>query len=134
MSEEFGTPLTSPTHFSEAKGKELEASHSSSWLSWTRGSKDQNASTSSVQHDYVEDMDPFVIPSDYTWIDMKEKKRRLKARKSKTRSRKPSSKQPESASKTDAGECCLPAKLIMIAAKQMNSCSRNNTFKKMQMK
>ncbi|KAH7288998.1 hypothetical protein KP509_31G052900, partial [Ceratopteris richardii] len=88
MSKEFGTPLSSPTHFSEAKGKELEASHSSSWLSWTRGSKDQNASTSSVQQDYVEDMDPFVIPSDYTWIDMKEKKRRLKARKSKTRSRK----------------------------------------------
>ncbi|MCO5575897.1 hypothetical protein L7F22_029704 [Adiantum nelumboides] len=86
MSEEFGTPLSSPAHFSDSKGKDHESSESSvSWLSWIRGSKDSTSRTFSMREDSVEDMDPFVIPGDYTWIDMKEKKRRLKAKKAKAR-------------------------------------------------
>ncbi|KAI5064445.1 hypothetical protein GOP47_0021115 [Adiantum capillus-veneris] len=105
--EEFVTPPSSPTHFADSKGKEHDSvSQSNSWLSWIRGSRDQVASmSSSVQQDYVEDMDPFVIPSDYTWIDMKEKKRRLKVRKSKIkRTKKPSPKPSETAVDTAGGE------------------------------
>lgn len=85
-SEEFGTPLSSPAHFSDSKGKDHESSESSSsWLSWIRGSREPNGRTFSLQEDSVEDMDPFLIPGDYTWIDMKEKKRRLKAKKAKAK-------------------------------------------------
>eukprot|EP00250_Pteridium_aquilinum_P006863 c16693_g3_i1 orf=204-2306(-) len=96
--EEFATPLSSPTYFADAKGKEQESSESSgSWLSWIRGSREPNNRTSlSKREDSVEDMDPFSIPGDYTWIDMKEKKRRLKAKKAKARrARKPSAKSAE---------------------------------------
>ncbi|KAI5058723.1 hypothetical protein GOP47_0026893 [Adiantum capillus-veneris] len=96
MSEEFATPLSSPAHFSDSKGKDHETSESSgSWLSWIRGSKEPTRRTFSLREDCVEDVDPFVIPGDYTWIDMKEKKRRLKAKKAKARkaaAKKPSSK------------------------------------------
>lgn len=85
-SEEFGTPLSSPAHFSDSKAKDHESSESSSsWLSWIRGSREPNGRTFSLQEDSVEDMDPFLIPGDYTWIDMKEKKRRLKAKKAKAK-------------------------------------------------
>ncbi|MCO5560456.1 hypothetical protein L7F22_014071 [Adiantum nelumboides] len=104
--EEFVTPLSSPTHFADSKGKEHDlVSQTKSWLSWIRGSRDQVASTSSVQHDFVEDMDPFVIPSDYTWIDTKEKKRRLKVRKSKIKkTKRPASKPAETTVDSDGGE------------------------------
>eukprot|EP00250_Pteridium_aquilinum_P010965 c19750_g1_i1 orf=357-2480(+) len=105
--EEFGTPLSSPTHFSDSKAKEHELSQSSSsWLSWIRGSRDQAASTSLVREDFVEDMDPFVVPSDYSWIDMKEKKRRLKAKKSKIKrgGKRPSSKPSEAAADSEGEE------------------------------
>ena len=98
-SEEFSTPLSSPTHFPESKDKQNETSQSSSgsWLSWIRGSRDQVGSSSLVQEDCAEDIDPFVIPSDYTWIDMKEKKKRLKAKKAK-------SKKPKNPVKSTDGE------------------------------
>lgn len=103
--EEFVTPLSSPTHFADSKSKEHDSvSQSNSWLSWIRGSRDQGASASSVQQDYVEDIDPFVIPNDYTWIDLKEKKRRLKVRKSKTkRTKKPPSKPSETSADSEGG-------------------------------
>lgn len=104
--EEFGTPLSSPTHFLDSKFKEQESSQSSSsWLSWIRGSRDQAASTSVVREDFIEDMDPFVIPSDYSWIDMKEKKRRLKVKKSKVkRGKRPSSKPSETTADSEGEE------------------------------
>ncbi|KAH7352603.1 hypothetical protein KP509_19G053700 [Ceratopteris richardii] len=102
-SEEFGTPLSSPTHFPDSKGKDPESSNS--WLSWIRGSGEQSASTSISRQDYVEDIDPFSIPSDYTWIDMKEKKRRLKMRKSKMKkTRKPPSRVSEVTGRTEPVE------------------------------
>lgn len=101
--EEFGTPLSSPAHFVDSKGKGHESSESSSsWLSWIRGSRDSMNKASSMREESVEDMDPFLIPGDYTWIDMKEKKRRLKAKKAKARkSRKPPSKPAEKGVSTE---------------------------------
>lgn len=86
--EEFSTPLSSPAHFQDAKGKETEASNSSvSWMSWMRGSHSRTPSEPTSLEDHLrDDLDPFYIPSSYTWVDMNEKKRRMKARK--TRSKK----------------------------------------------
>ncbi|CAN6462074.1 unnamed protein product [Victoria cruziana] len=80
--EEFSTPLSSPAHFQDTKSKDSEpSSSSSSWISWIRGSQ-THASSSSVSTDshWNDDVDPFLIPADYTWIDANEKKRRMKAK------------------------------------------------------
>jgi hypothetical protein len=81
-SEEFSTPLSSPAHFQDAKSKESEGS--SSWISWMRGSRGGQSSDSD-SHRYKDEVDAFHIPSDYTWVDANEKKRRLKAKKAKSR-------------------------------------------------
>ncbi|KAK9070339.1 hypothetical protein SSX86_010740 [Deinandra increscens subsp. villosa] len=67
-SEEFSTPLSSPTHFQDSKSKEGEGS--TSWISWMKGTRGDNT------------------PADYTWVDANEKKRRMKAKKGKTRKHK----------------------------------------------
>ncbi|RZC80208.1 hypothetical protein C5167_042786 [Papaver somniferum] len=82
-SEEFSTPLSSPTHFQDAKGKESEGP-STSWISWMRGSRAGNSSDSEVRS-YKEEVDPFQIPSDYTWVDANEKKNRMKAKKARSK-------------------------------------------------
>lgn len=81
-SEEFSTPLSSPAHFQDAKSKESEAS--SSWISWMRGSRGAQSSDSD-SHRYKDDFDPFHVPSDYTWVDANEKKRRMKAKRAKSK-------------------------------------------------
>ncbi|KAG2696731.1 hypothetical protein I3760_07G073200 [Carya illinoinensis] len=81
-SEEFSTPLSSPAHFQDAKSKESEGS--TSWISWMRGSRGGQSSDSD-SHRYKDEVDPFQIPSDYTWVDANEKKRRLKAKKAKSK-------------------------------------------------
>ncbi|KAL5566861.1 hypothetical protein UlMin_030025 [Ulmus minor] len=83
--EEFSTPLSSPAHFQDAKSKESEGS--SSWISWMRGSRGGQSSDSD-SHRYKDDVDPFHVPSDYTWIDANEKKRRMKAKKAKSKKHK----------------------------------------------
>eukprot|EP01018_Ginkgo_biloba_P009910 Gb_21322 [translate_table: standard] len=96
--EEFSTPLSSPAHFQDVKGKDAAASHSSSsWMSWMRGSHYQTSSESTCLEDHLkDDLDPFHIPSDYTWVDMNEKKRRMKAKKSKNKKgKKHTSRNPE---------------------------------------
>ncbi|KAL9261038.1 Ankyrin repeat domain-containing protein [Drosera capensis] len=75
--EEFSTPLSSPTHFQVAKADE-----SSSWISWVRRKGCGENSESCYCGD---DVNPFDIPSDYTWIDVKEKKCRSKAKMAKTK-------------------------------------------------
>ncbi|KAF2306988.1 hypothetical protein GH714_023052 [Hevea brasiliensis] len=80
--EEFSTPLSSPAHFQDAKSKEAEGS--TSWISWMRGSRGGQSSDSD-SHRYKDEIDPFHIPSDYTWVDANEKKRRMKAKKSKSK-------------------------------------------------
>ncbi|PKI49157.1 ankyrin repeat domain-containing protein 13C [Punica granatum] len=80
--EEFSTPLSSPAHFQDAKTKESEGS--TSWISWMRGSHGGQSSDSD-SHCYKDEVDPFHIPSDYTWVDANEKKRRMKAKKAKNK-------------------------------------------------
>ncbi|KAJ6762993.1 ANKYRIN REPEAT FAMILY PROTEIN [Salix purpurea] len=81
-SEEFSTPLSSPAHFQEAKSKESEGA--SSWISWMRGTRG-GPSSDSDSHRYKDEIDPFLIPSDYTWVDANEKKRRMRAKKAKNK-------------------------------------------------
>ncbi|EPS67902.1 hypothetical protein M569_06870, partial [Genlisea aurea] len=81
--EEFSTPPSSPTHFEDAKSKETEAS----WISWMRGSH-VGQSSDSENRSFQDEVDPFHIPSDYSWIDGNEKKRRMKAKKAKSKKHK----------------------------------------------
>ncbi|GAB2211423.1 hypothetical protein Droror1_Dr00024736 [Drosera rotundifolia] len=75
--EEFSTPLSSPTHFQVTKADE-----SSSWISWVR----RKGCGENTESRYCgDDVNPFDIPSDYTWIDVKQKKRRSKAKIAKTK-------------------------------------------------
>ncbi|KAJ8747817.1 hypothetical protein K2173_026125 [Erythroxylum novogranatense] len=78
--EEFATPPSSPAQFHDAKSKESEGS----WISWMRGSRG-GQSNDGDSHHYKEELDPFHIPSEYTWIDANEKKRRMKAKKAKNK-------------------------------------------------
>lgn len=92
--EEFSTPLSSPAHFQDSKSKDSENS-SSSWISWMRGNREgQSSDHESQSHRYRDDIDPFTIPSDYTWVDANEKKRRGKAKRAKSKkTRKPTSRE-----------------------------------------
>ncbi|KAJ6697363.1 hypothetical protein OIU85_003710 [Salix viminalis] len=81
-SEEFSTPLSSPAHFQDAKSKESEGA--SSWIPWMRGSRGGQSSDSD-SHRYKDEIDPFLIPSDYTWVDANAKKRRMKAKKARNK-------------------------------------------------
>lgn len=83
--EEFSTPLSSPAHFQDSKSKETEGS--SSWISWMRGSRGGQSSDSD-SHRYKDEIDPFLIPADYAWVDANEKKRRMKAKKAKNKKHK----------------------------------------------
>lgn len=89
--DEFSTPLSSPTHFSDSKAKEIESS-SASWISWMRGSRGQSSDGES--RSWKDEVDPFHIPSDYTWVDANEKKRRMKARKAKNKKGKKQATKP----------------------------------------
>lgn len=81
--EEFCTPPSSPAHFQDAKS-ELSTT---SWLSWMRGSRGGQSSDSEGRS-FREDIDPFHIPPDYSWVDANEKKRRMKAKKAKNKKHK----------------------------------------------
>lgn len=80
--EEFSTPPSSPV-FHDAKSSSSENS-SPSWISWMRSGK----SSDNDSNRYKDEADPFLIPSDYKWIDSAEKKRRMKAKKAKSRRKK----------------------------------------------
>ncbi|CAH9097407.1 unnamed protein product [Cuscuta europaea] len=75
--EEFSTPVSSPTHFQDAKSE----NSNSSWISWMRGS--HGGAESESRKSFREDFDPFHIPPDYSWVDANEKKRRMRAKKAK---------------------------------------------------
>ncbi|KAJ0253079.1 hypothetical protein HA466_0121730 [Hirschfeldia incana] len=79
-SEEFSTPPSSPV-FHDAK-----SSDNSSWVSWMKGARGGGQSSDFDSNRYRDDeVDPFLIPSDYTWVDAAEKKRRMKAKKARIR-------------------------------------------------
>ncbi|KAL4190370.1 hypothetical protein AMTRI_Chr07g24410 [Amborella trichopoda] len=86
-SEKFSTPLSSPAYFQDTKAKDTEVSGTSSgsWVSWMRGSRGQSSEAQSSESHLRDDSDPFHIPSDYTWVDANEKKRRMKAKKAKNK-------------------------------------------------
>ena len=95
--DEFATPPTSPTQFQDAKSKDSEGS--ASWYSWVRGGRGAQSSDSGDSKSWKDEVDPFHIPSEYTWVDATEKKRRMKAKKAKNRrgtARKQSSKSTSS--------------------------------------
>lgn len=100
-SEEFSTPLSSPRHFQDAETESEAASSTSqaSWLYWMRGSQGaaKGAAVSSVEEALEEDADPFMIPANYRWIDMDEKKRRMREKRGKSKkSKKPPLHRPPS--------------------------------------
>ncbi|RID43579.1 hypothetical protein BRARA_I00430 [Brassica rapa] len=79
-SEEFSTPPSSPV-FHDAK-----SSDNSSWVSWMKGARGGGQASDCKSNRYRDDeVDPFLIPSDYTWVDSAEKKRRMKAKKARIR-------------------------------------------------
>ncbi|KAF8394247.1 hypothetical protein HHK36_020454 [Tetracentron sinense] len=80
--EEFSTPLSSPARFQDAKAKDSDGS--TSWISWMKGSQGEQSSDSEGRG-YKDEVDPFHIPSDYSWVDATEKKRRMKARRAKSK-------------------------------------------------
>ncbi|KAG2316512.1 hypothetical protein Bca4012_067378 [Brassica carinata] len=81
-SEEFSTPPSSPV-FHDAKSSD------SSWVSWMKGTRGGGQSSDCESNRYRDDeVDPFLIPSDYTWVDSAEKKRRMKAKKARIRKNK----------------------------------------------
>ncbi|CAN1765727.1 Ankyrin repeat domain-containing protein 13B [Linum perenne] len=82
--EEFSTPPSSPTHFQDAKSKDFDGAPTTSWMSWMKGSRGGQSSDSDGPW-HKDETDPFHIPSDYKWVDAKEKIRRIKARKAKTK-------------------------------------------------
>ncbi|CAN1234001.1 hypothetical protein LINPERPRIM_LOCUS4086 [Linum perenne] len=82
--EEFSTPLSSPTHFQDAKTRELDGGSTTSWMSWMKGNRGGQSSDSD-SHQNKDEVDPFHIPSDYKWVDVSEKKRRMKAKRAKTK-------------------------------------------------
>lgn len=94
--EEFSTPLSSPAHFQDSKSKESEGS--TSWISWMRGSRG-GQSSDGESRSFKDEIDPFLIPSDYNWVDANEKKRRMKAKKAKNRKH----KKQAAARNTDGG-------------------------------
>ncbi|KAJ7539980.1 hypothetical protein O6H91_11G117400 [Diphasiastrum complanatum] len=102
--EEFGTPLSSPQHFEDDKLKEPEIpqQQSNSWFSWIKGAHNQGASTSTALEDHLdEEADPFLIPPDYVWVDMNEKKRRTREKKAKSKKGKKYSSKLESLESDD---------------------------------
>lgn len=82
--EEFSTPLSSPAHFQESNKLKESSEGSTSWISWMRGSRGAQSSDGE-SHRFKDEIDPFHIPSDYSWVDANEKKRRMKAKKARTK-------------------------------------------------
>ncbi|CAM6019758.1 unnamed protein product [Sphagnum balticum] len=90
-SEEFSTPISSPTHFQDAKVDDVPTTATNgSWLYWIRGSQNltKGGAPNGLEEQLDEEADPFLIPSDYLWIDMEEKKRRLREKKGKSKKEK----------------------------------------------
>ncbi|XP_024400674.1 uncharacterized protein [Physcomitrium patens] len=98
--EEFSTPLSSPRHFSDAKSEAdaAPAPSQGSWLYWMRGApgSGKSATVSSLEEQLEEEADPFMIPPNYRWIDMEEKKRRLREKKGRSKKVKKPPRPPSS--------------------------------------
>lgn len=84
--EQFFTPLSSPRFFSVPEEEEHHKAdkHKSSWLKWSNSAvKTSVTRPKSVSASQVGDhIDPFSIPSDYTWAGINSKNQRMKKSKS----------------------------------------------------
>jgi ankyrin repeat domain-containing protein 13 len=79
--EEFTTPPSSPD-----SSKSPAVQSSGSWIQWIKAPYRQNFSTAPDLSSRVEDIqDPFVIPSDYTWMTPEEKKKKTQENKNKSK-------------------------------------------------
>ncbi|WOL10408.1 ankyrin repeat domain-containing protein 13C [Canna indica] len=84
--EQFFTPLSSPRLLPVPEEESQKAeTHKSSWLRWnTSAAKTSINRTKSVSTSQVVDhVDPFDIPSDYTWVSIHSKSQRTKTSKPK---------------------------------------------------
>ncbi|CAA6666503.1 unnamed protein product [Spirodela intermedia] len=82
--DEFSTPPSSPEN-----GNLLAQPSSSSWVQWMKASYKNKYSAASGASSHGEDVqDPFLIPSDYSWITPEAKKKRLQEKKNKNKSKK----------------------------------------------
>ncbi|CAA6673275.1 unnamed protein product [Spirodela intermedia] len=78
---ELLTPESSPADSSECRTS--EAGTSSSWYSWIGGSHGGQSSEDGRDRSWKDEVDPFRIPSDYTWVDADETKQRMSGKKAK---------------------------------------------------
>ncbi|XP_039140790.1 ankyrin repeat domain-containing protein 13C-like [Dioscorea cayenensis subsp. rotundata] len=83
-SEEFFTPLSSPRHLSLPEDEEHQKTetgrYKSSWLNWHSNSTPKTSTPSpKVSHSsqVVDNVDPFSIPSEYTWLSSAPKSQRM---------------------------------------------------------
>ncbi|XP_077250900.1 uncharacterized protein LOC143890201 [Tasmannia lanceolata] len=86
--EEFCTPPSSPGGNSRAAGRESPATthHSNSWIQWIKAPYRQSSTMISGPSSRVEDIqDPFMIPPDYHWISVEEKKKKMQENKGKSK-------------------------------------------------
>lgn len=85
--EQFFTPLSSPRLLSVPEEEDTHKSETqkSSWLRWSSSTAKTSANrTKSVSLSQVVDhVDPFDIPSDYTWVSTHSKSQRTKSSKPK---------------------------------------------------
>jgi ankyrin repeat domain-containing protein 13 len=98
--DEFATPPSSPTQFQDSSKVTKDQDRSNSWYSWVKGSRGGSSSELSDDRGLRDEPDPFIIPTDYTWVDANEKKRRLKA---KRKSKKASSGKKQASSRSSEG-------------------------------
>ncbi|KAG0483954.1 hypothetical protein HPP92_012038 [Vanilla planifolia] len=86
--EQFFTPLSSPRHLSapeeeENRRKAESIPHKNSWLKWSSSAAKSSISRGKSISLQVDDhVDPFIIPSDYTWVKMGNNIHGMKTRKS----------------------------------------------------
>ncbi|KAL0926724.1 hypothetical protein M5K25_002969 [Dendrobium thyrsiflorum] len=83
-SEQFFTPLSSPRHLSapeeEVDHRKPENTTQKSWLKWSTSSatKSSISRSKTVNPQVDEHVDPFIIPSDYKWVSIRDKNHRIK--------------------------------------------------------
>lgn len=89
--DEFQTPPSSPLHFEDAR----EDLGSTSWLSWMKGNNGGSQASDTESQRFKDEVDPFRIPTDYAWVDVNEKKRRMKKKAKNKKQRKPGAARSE---------------------------------------
>lgn len=81
---ELLTPESGPGNSPECRASEAETS--SSWYSWIRGSHHGGQSSEDGKdRSWKDEVDPFRIPSDYTWVDADETKQKMSGKRAKPR-------------------------------------------------